>query len=463
MSGFPVAKARPATERVRLVKAACLSLLLALAAHAEITAPPLAFTDRTLANGLRVIALEDHSTPIAAIQIWYRVGSKDDPAGRSGFAHLFEHMMFKGTKRMPNETLDRLTEDVGGENNAFTQDDVTAYHETVPSNHLERLIWAEAERLSSLMVDAKNFSTERDVVKEEFRQSVLAQPYGEFGEWIPKVSFTEHPYKRPTIGNIEELDSSSLEEVRKFHATFYRPDNAVLVVAGDFDPADLQRWVDQYFGPIPKPEEPIPRVTVKEPARSGERTLRDSSPKIPLPALAVTYLGPAITSDETPALEVLQQALSGGESSRLYRVLVYEKELVQSAEFAADLRMDLGLLTFQLVLASGVDIAKARAALLQEISKVADAPITDLELQTAKNQLLAGQLAARETLDGKASALAEAAAIRGDPALVNTDLAKLEAVTAAQVQASAKKWFTEKNRLVLEYLPAAEPAKKGKK
>lgn len=446
------------------MKALCLCLLLPLVASAEITTPPLAFTDRTLANGLRVIALEDHSTPTAAIHIWYRVGSKDDPAGRSGFAHLFEHMMFKSTKRMPNETLDRLTEDVGGENNAFTSDDVTAYHETVPANHLERLIWAEAERLSSLRVDTKNFFTERDVVKEEFRQSVLAQPYGEFGEWIPKVSFVAHPYKRPTIGNIEELDASNLDEVKSFHATFYRPDNAVLVVVGDFDPADLQKWVDQYFGPIPKPETPIPRVTVKEPPRTGERTLRDSSPKVPLPALAVTYLGPTITSEEAPALEVLQQALSGGASSRLYRVLVYEKELAQTAQFAADLRADAGLLTFQVILASGVDIAKVRAVLLEEVKKVIDAPISAAELTTAKNQLLASQLAERETCDGKASAIAEAAAIRGDPALVNSDLTKLESVTAEQVQAAAKKWFTDDNRLVLEYMPATEtPKTKGKK
>ena len=448
------------------MKALHLSPLIALAAltvRGEIAVPPLTFTDRTLPNGLRVIALEDHSAPTAAIQIWYRVGSKDDPAGRSGFAHLFEHMMFKSTKRMPNETLDRLTEDVGGENNAFTSDDVTAYHETVPSNHLERLIWAEAERLSSLQVDDANFHTERDVVKEEFRQSVLAQPYGEFGEWIPKVSFTAHPYKRPTIGNIEELDASNLDEVKSFHGTFYRPDNAVLVVAGDFEPADLQRWVDEYFGPIVKPDAPIPRVTITEPPRTGERTLRESSPKVPLPALAVTYLGPAITSAEAPALAVLQQALSGGESSRLYRVLVYEKELAQSAEFAADLRADPGLLTFQMILASGVDLAKARAALLDEITKVAETPISAAELTTAKNQLLALRLAERETCEGKAAALAEAAAIRGDPALVNSDIAKLEAVTAEQVQAAAKKWFTADNRLVLEYLPANAAPKKSKK
>jgi zinc protease len=439
-------------------------LASALIARAESPVPPLAFTDRTLPNGLRVIALEDHSAPTVAIQVWYRVGSKDDPAGRSGFAHLFEHMMFKSTKRMPNETIDRLTEDVGGENNAFTADDVTVYHETVPSNHLQRLIWAEAERLGSLNVDVRNFTLEREVVKEEFRQSVLAQPYGEFGEWIQKASFAEHPYKRPTIGNIEELDASSLEEVRDFHATFYRPDNAVLVVAGDFEPAALQGWIDEYFGPLPKPETPIPRVTTKEPPRTGEKTLRDSSPKVPLPALAVTYLGPAITSDKAPALQVLQQALAGGESSRLYQSLIYAQELAQTAEFNADLRADLGLLTFRLVLASGVSIEKARAALLSEIKKLSDAPISGGELTTAKNQLLAAKLAERETNAGKASALGEAAAVRGDPALVNTDLVKLEAVTADQVQAAAKEWFTDENRLVLEYLPAsAAPKGKAKK
>jgi zinc protease len=388
------------------------------------------------------------------------VGSKDDPPGRSGFAHLFEHMMFKSTRRMPAETLDRLTEDVGGENNAFTSDDVTAYHETVPANHLERLIWAEAERLSSLNVDEENFRTERDVVKEEFRQSVLAQPYGEFGEWIQKMSFAVHPYKRPTIGNIAELNTAKLADVRDFHRTYYRPDNAILVVVGDFDPATLQGWVDLYFGPIAKPKTPIPRVTAEEPPRKAARVLRDSSPKIPLPALALTYLGPAISSNTAPAFAVLEQALSGGESSRLYQSLVYAQELAQTAEFKADQRVDLGLLTFNLVLASGVDLAKARDALLAEINNVCDAPLSSAELSTAKNKLLAERLAARETCEGKAEALAEAATLRGDPALVNTDFAKIDAVTAEQVQAVAQQWFTEKNRLELEYLPAKTKTKK---
>jgi zinc protease len=439
---------RPAVPLIIFGAAAAL----AAPAPAAPSFPRLSFTDRTLAYGLRVVALEDHTTPTVAIQVWYRVGSKDDPPGRSGFAHLFEHLMFKSTKRMPPETLDRLTEDVGGENNAFTTDDVTVYFETVPSHHLERLIWAEAERLSSLTVDEGNFHTEREVVKEEFRQSVLAPPYGEFGEWIFKASFVEHPYKRPTIGNIEELDASSLDEVLKFHATFYRPDNAVLVVAGDFDPPDLQRWVDDYFGPIARPDTPIPRVTAKEPPRTGERTMREISPKPPLPALAVTCLGPAVTDAQAPALEILQQVLSGGESSRLFRSLVYEKELAQSAEFTADLRADLGLLTFELVLASGVELPVARAALFDEIRRLTDAPVSAEELSTAKNQLLASHLGELETNEGKAMALGEAAAMRGDPALANTDLLRLGDVTADAVQSVARQWL--QNPLVLEFLPA---------
>ncbi len=414
-----------------------------------------AFDDRTLANGLRVLALPDARTPTVAIQMWYRVGSRDDPDGRSGFAHLFEHLMFKSTKRMPPETLDRLTEDVGGENNAFTSDDVTVYYESVPSHHLERLLWAEAERLASLMVGEADFGTERDVVKEEFRQSVLSPPYGEFGEWIVQASFAEHPYRRPTIGNIEELDAASLDEVRRFHAAFYRPDNAVLVVVGDFDPPDLRRWVDRYFGPIPNPGGPVPRVAATEPPRTGERTLRRVSPKPPLPALAVTFLAPPVGDPEAPALEVLQQVLAGGESSRLYHSLVYEKELAQSADSLADLRRDLGLFVFELVLASGVEVPAARAALFEEIRRVAESPVSEEELGTAKNQLLAEKLSELETNTGKAMALGEAAVLRGDPALVRDDLARLQAVTSDQVQAAARRWL--QHPLVLEYLPADGP------
>ncbi|MEA3212236.1 MAG: zinc protease [Chthoniobacter sp.] len=454
---FPVANPARRDQRQRRLSLRRLVFLVVCACALPLGAaeaiPRLDFQQRTLPNGLQFIWLEDHAAPTVSIQVWYRVGSKDDPAGRSGFAHLFEHMMFKSTKRMPSEFLDRLTEDVGGENNAYTQDDVTVYHETVPSNHLERLLWAEAERLGSLNVDEANFHTEREVVKEEFRQRVLAEPYGEFGEFIIKQSFAEHPYKRPTIGNIEELDAASLEEVRAFHATFYRPDNAVLVVAGDFELKQLHAWVDRYFGSLVKPEAPIPRVTIKESPRTAGRTIRAFDAKVPLPALAVTYLGPAVTSEETPVLQVLARVLAGGESSRLNLSLVYEKELAQTAEFEADQRTDAGLLTFQLVLASGITVEKAGAALREEINSIAAKGLGEAELATAKNQVLAASLLERETCDGKAAALGYAATLLGDPARADTTLAEIQAVTAAQVQEAARKWFPETNRLTIEYLP----------
>jgi zinc protease len=177
-------------------------------ADATTRVAPIVFRERTLANGLRVISARDKTTPTVAIQVWYHVGSKDDPPGRSGFAHLFEHLMFKRTRNMKDEMLDRLTEDVGGENNAYTSDDVTVYHEVVPSNYLQTLLWAEADRMSGLIVDDKNFKSERDVVKEEYRQSVLAPPYGKLGPLIAENSFAVHPYKRDTIGNIADLNAA---------------------------------------------------------------------------------------------------------------------------------------------------------------------------------------------------------------------------------------------------------------
>ncbi len=193
------------------VLVASVLVAVQLPTAAQTRMPQLNFKDRTLANGMRVLSVSDSSSPTVAIQVWYHVGSKDDPQKRSGFAHLFEHIMFKSTKNMKSEMMDRLTEDVGGFNNAFTADDVTVYFEVVPSNYLETLLWAEADRLSGLNVDDPNFKSERDVVKEEFRQGVLAPPYGRFEYLLQQRSFVEHPYKRPGIGSIEDLDAASFE------------------------------------------------------------------------------------------------------------------------------------------------------------------------------------------------------------------------------------------------------------
>ena len=423
--------------------------------------PRLNFRERTLANGLRVLSAVDKSSPTVAIQVWYHVGSKDDPEGRSGFAHLFEHLMFKSTKHMKSEMMDRLTEDVGGYNNAFTADDVTVYHEVVPSNYLETLLWAESDRLAALNLDDANFKSEREVVKEEFRSSILAPPYGRLQYLLDQKSFTTHPYRRPTIGSIEDLDAASLENVRAFHATFYRPDNATLVVVGDFDERQFDAWVDKYFAWIPKPAAPLPRVQTKEPARTSETRFTEHGQNVPLPAVAFTYLIPPKASPDADALRVVDALLSAGESSRLYRALVYEQQLAQSTGTIIDLREDVSLFKLYAILAGGKQPADAEHSLAAEIKKMQDAPVSAAELDKAKNQLITTQLRERETNNGKANALGEAAVLLGDPNRANTDIARLQAVTAADVQRVMRKYFTDANRLVIMYLPEAARAGEG--
>jgi zinc protease len=438
----------------RVMLIATLVLLLPSGLMSQTRMPQLRFTDRTLPNGLRILSAPDHSSPTVAIQVWYHVGSKDDPQNRSGFAHLFEHIMFKSTKNMKSEMMDRLTEDVGGFNNAFTADDVTVYYEVVPSNYLETLIWAEADRLSGLNVDDANFKSERDVVKEEYRQSVLAPPYGRFEYLLQQKSFLQHPYKRPTIGSIEDLDAAALKDVQDFHTTYYRPDNATLVVVGDFEPKQLDAWVDKYFGPIPRPDRALPRVQIKEPARSAETRVTEYGHN-DLPAIGLTYLAPRQADPDSEALRVADAILSAGESSRLYHALVYEQQLAAEAGANAELREDASLFVLTAVLSEGKKPEEVERSLLAEVKKMQEAPVSAAELEKAKNQIITDQLRQRETSNGKALALGEAAVLLGDPARVNTDLERLQRVTAADVQRVAKKYLTDANRLVLYYLPEA--------
>ncbi|MFL6590524.1 MAG: M16 family metallopeptidase [Chthoniobacterales bacterium] len=418
-----------------------------------VTVPPIAFKHSSLPNGLQIYTVEDHATPIVAVQVWYHVGSKDDPPGRSGFAHLFEHMMFKGNTHLAVDAFDNLTENIGGENNAYTADDVTVYHETVPSNYLHPIIWAEAERMSSLALTDENFKSERDVVKEEYRQRTKANPYGEFYLDIERKSFAVHPYKRPGIGSIEELDASKLPEVKAFHSTFYRPDNATLIVVGDFNQEELDGWVKKYFGAIAKPSAKIPRVTIKEPPRKQDKRDTSYSERAPLPAMAITYLGPSVRSDDAPALSLLAEIMAGGESSRLYESMVYQQQVVQSVSCDADLRQDLGLISFRLILATAKSIAEAEKSLNNEVEQVLKNGITEAELEKAKTRFLTGKIEERETVNGKAGALGQAAVVYGDPDRVNTDLGKLQAVTAAQVKEVMNRYITGKKKVVIEYLP----------
>ena len=413
---------------------------------------PLNIKQRTLKNGLKVVSLQDNSSPTVTVQVWFDVGSKNDPNGRNGFAHLFEHLMFKSTKNLKSEQFDRLTEDVGGNNNAFTSDDVTAYHEVVPSNYLETLLWAEAERLSNLNVDEPNFLSERKVVQEEFRQGVLAQPYGRFYEAIQTLSYTTHPYKRTTIGTIEDLDAATVEDAQNFHRTFYRPDNATLIVVGDFEPKQFDAWVDKYFNRIQRPSGAIPRVTEIEPARTAEKRQTVKAPNVPLPAVAITYLAPDSKSKDIAALKIAQAILSGGESSRLYQELIYKQQIAQEASFGVDQRVDKGLLNFTAVMASGKTPETGEKSLLAELKKIQDAPVSAKELEKAKNGIVADALRELQTNRGKAFAIGNGVIYHNNPEFVNVELKELQAVTVADVQRVMKQYFTDNNRVVIYYI-----------
>ncbi|MBK7708869.1 MAG: insulinase family protein [Acidobacteria bacterium] len=417
---------------------------------AQVRVAPLDIKQRTISNGLRVVSVRDTSSPTVSIHVWYDVGGKNDPDGRSGFAHMFEHMMFKSTKNMESEMLDRLTEDVGGFNNASTWDDFTNYYEVVPSNHLERLLWAESDRMVNLNVDDANFSSEREVVKEEYRQSVLAQTYGRFYEYITSLSYEVHPYKRGVIGNLDELSAASRDDADRFYRTFYRPDNAYLIVVGDFEQAQFDGWVDKYFGRLQKPAGEIPRVTAVEPERSGEKRFDRFGPNVEFPAVAMTYLGPPAKSVDLPAIRVAEAIMSGGESTRLYLGLV-RPGIAQDAYFYIDLRLDRSLLVVSATAAQSRTTEEMEEALLAEIARIQKTRVSAKELQKAKNQLVAQALQSRETHDGKAIAIERAVAYLGDPTAVNFDIAKLQAVTVADVQRVMNKYFQADKRYVINY------------
>ena len=446
----------------RALFAVLLTLIAAGAAQAQSASgvPPIPFHERDPAQrseGDHLAGSHDAQCDGAGL---VRRRGQERSTGRSGFAHMFEHMMFKATRDMPAEYMDRITEDVGGTNNAFTEDDTTAFYEVIPAADLQRLIWAEADRMASLVVDKANFDSERQVVEEELRERVLADPYGRlFYYLLPEDSFAVHPYKRAPIGSIEDLDAATLDDLQTFHATYYRPDNAVLVVAGNYDPAQLNAWIDHYFGPLKDPSTAIPQVTAVEPARTGPRTMTGYGDDVPLPAVAITWLAPDAASPDAAPLQVLDAILSGGKSSRLYDSMVYDKQIAAQVLSNADLRQQLGMYYVGAILAAGHTPDELEAALRAQVAAVRDGLVSDKELETAKTQLLTADIRQNETIDGRANELASAQVIEGDAARANTDLDDLAKVTAADVQRVARQYLADDRRVVIRYLPeSAKPA-----
>jgi zinc protease len=436
-------------RKIILVFLICLISLAA--ATAQVRVAPLNIKERMLPNGMKIVTVQDNSSPTVSIHVWYNVGGKNDPSGRSGFAHLFEHLMFKATAHMPNEKMDRLTEDVGGFNNASTWPDFTNYYEVVPSNHLEPLLWAESDRMVNLNVDEANFQSERKVVQEEYRTSVLDPPYGRLYWYLDDVTFQKHPYRRGVIGDLDQLQAATRADAEKFYKEYYRPDNAVLIIVGDFEQKQLDAWVDKYFGAIKKPAGPIARVTEIEPEWSTERRFEKFGPIVPFPATAIVYRAPKTTSRDIPALRLVASILSGGESSRLYQSLVRTQQIAQEADLDLELNTEGGRMSLIAIGAEKGTSQNLEAALLSELKKIQDNGVTAKELEKAKNQLVSRAIRARETNDGKAIAIERAIAYQGDAKAVNNEVDALQAVTAADIQRVMKQYFKDNNRVVIHY------------
>ena len=411
---------------------------------------PLHIVSRTLANGLRVILVEDHSTPILNLQVWYHVGSKDERAGRTGFAHLFEHLMFKGSAHVAPEQHSRIIEAAGGIDNAYTNDDVTVFWETVPSNFLERVLWLEADRMASLNVDQANFSSEREVVKEERRMRVENPPYGRLFEDLYAIAFTVHPYHHTTIGSMQDLDQAALPDVQEFYRLYYRPDNATLILVGDVAAEQCFASAEKYFGGIPKPVESVPRQKLVEPPQTEPKQLTKTyGANSPLPAVVEGYKMPAAFAPDYYALNLASSILSSGESSRLYRRLVYDSQLAAQAAGIGNFTEDPNLFFAFAVMNQGKTAEEGKAAIESVLDQMKEQPVSDHELSKAKNQVLAASIFAREGDQQTGDTLGFAAVIGKDPELVNRDADLYLAVTPADIQRAAREYFVPARSTVL--------------
>lgn len=427
--------------------------------------PPISFTvfenadwsDRTLPNGFRAVLLADPTSPTVAVTVGYHVGGKDDPSGRSGFAHLFEHLMFKGTENTPAETLDRLTEDIGGFNNAYTTADLTVYYEVVPANYLELMLWAEADRLASLIVDQGNFATERDVVIGEYDQRILAEPYGMLDELVERQVFSGHAYANGVIGDPESLRSATLEDVLAFHKTYYRPDNAVLVVVGDLDVVATNAWIDKYFGLIPQPAHAIPRVQQPTGAVVGSERLTHRASNVPLPAFNYAYRIPAVHDDDAAIIDIVECILGLGKSSRLHKALIHDAQLASQAFTDADMREHAGLFQIRAVLHDDDKLAAAEAIVQAEVHRICTELVDINELRRAQNQLASILVRRSETANDRALAIVNDTLLRNDPRAVEEDARRYMQATVEDVRRVAARIFSDAP-LVLEYRPAEEVA-----
>ncbi len=410
------------------------------------------FTETTLDNGMHVILHQDNSTPIVIVSIMYHVGSKNEDPKRTGFAHFFEHLLFEGSKNIERGQFDKLITNAGGANNAYTSQDVTYYYELLPSNQLELGLYLESERLMHAKIEQIGVETQREVVKEEKRQRYDNQPYGSFLIEILRNAYNVHPYQWAPIGSLDHLNEASLEEFMAFYNKFYVPENATMVLAGDFESEEAMQLVHKYFDEIKPSGKPVPRPTAVEPPQTKE--VRDIVyDNIQLPAVISAYHIPPEGTEDFYALEMLGTILSGGESSRLNKALVDEREIaVASGAFSFSLEHP-GLYIVYGIASLGNTAEALEIAIDKEFDRVKAELVSEREFEKIKNQTENDFISGNATLAGIAGNLANYHTFYKNADLINTELDKYLSVSREDIKRVANKYLTKSNRVVLHYLP----------
>jgi zinc protease len=413
------------------------------------------FKDVKLKNGLRVLLVEDRSAPVVSVALTFDVGSRNERAGRTGFAHLFEHMMFAGSENVGRNEYSLWIDTNGGENNATTSEDRTLYFATVPSNQLDMILFLESDRVRALDVSQEGLDVQRKAVQEERRLRVDNEAYGKTDEKFQEVMFDNFAYKHSVIGSMEDLNAASLQDVKEFFRIYYAPNNAALALVGDFKTDEALAKVKKYFEGIPAQPAP-PKVETTEPEQTAERRFAMEDSFARLTQLLIGYKGVVSNSPDAYALQVLNSALSGGQSSRFYQKLVKEKELATNVFAFSNPFRGGGYYQVTAMVAPGKKVEDVEAAINEEIERLQREPIADWELDKAKNSARRGSIQSLQSSLGTAIRLSEYAVFYNDPSLINTQFQKFAAVTKADVQRVAREYLKPANRTVAVTTPAKQ-------
>src|SRR5712692_806459 len=442
---------------IGLVVVGAAAVVQTLAA-AEARIPRLEFTDQRLENGLRVIVAPDSSAPVFSISVTYNVGSRNERPGRTGFAHLFEHMMFQGSENAGKGEHFILIFNNGGSMNGTTSEDRTNYYETLTKNQHDLALYLESDRMRALAVNQANLDNQRHAVQEERRLRVDNQPYGKSELEIDNLAYDNFAYKHSTIGEMVDLDAATLGDVKEFFQTYYAPDNAVLTLVGDLDPAEAIEKVKKYFAKIPS-QPPAPPVNMTEPPHYGERRETIEDPLARLPRILIAYHIPPGNTPDNYAFQVLGDVLGSGESSRLYQHLVKEKQLATSISVQVDMRRGPSLFYIDAMPRPGVVPENLEKSIHEEVEAVRKDGVTDREIQKARTQFRRAQIQVRQSSLMTAIRTGQYAVFFNDPNLINTIFDKYSAVTVDHVRKAAGEYLGATGRAVVITLPGKQGAK----